>query len=407
MTPVPAPLRRTALLLERIHPEAARRLRAVGYEVTEHPSALAGEALAEALQGVAVLGLRSKSRLTAEVVAAAPDLEAVGAFCIGTNQIDLEACLERGIPVFNAPYANTRSVVELALGQMILLLRDVPRKSALLHAGEWRKAAPQAREIRGKRLGIVGYGNIGTQLSVLAEAVGMEVGFHDRTERLALGNARPFRTLPELLGWADVVSVHVDGSPENRGLFDYEAFAAMRDGAVFLNLSRGFVVEIEALRAALVSGKLRGAAMDVFPREPGADGEPFESPLRGMHQVLLTPHIGGSTEEAQEGIARFVPDKLLGYMEAGNTVLSVNFPNLQLPELRGAHRVVHVHANVPGVLAAINRIMAERTLNIVGQHLKTNEAIGYVITDVARDWDTAMLDELRAIPGTIRVRVLS
>jgi D-3-phosphoglycerate dehydrogenase / 2-oxoglutarate reductase len=404
--PQPHPARR-ALLLERIHPEAARRLREAGHEVQEFPGALAGAELAEALQGVSILGLRSKSLLTRDVILAAGDLEVVGAFCIGTNQIDLGVCLDRGIPVFNAPYANTRSVVEMALGEIILLMRDIPEKSALLHEGAWYKAAPRAREVRGKRLGIVGYGNIGAQLSVLAEAVGMVVGFHDATEKLALGNARTFRTLPQLLAWADVVSVHVDGSPANQGLFGAAEFAAMRKGAIFVNLSRGFVVDLEALQGALASGHLRGAAVDVFPEEPRTDGEPFDNPLRGMRNVILTPHIGGSTEEAQENIARFVPDKILSYLEQGSTALSVNFPNLQLPPLGGAHRVVHVHANVPGVLASINRIMAEREINILGQYLKTNEQVGYVITDVARDWDTGMLAELDGIPGTIRVRVLS
>jgi D-3-phosphoglycerate dehydrogenase / 2-oxoglutarate reductase len=412
MTPVtPSPIDpsapRRALLLERIHPEGGRRLRNAGWEVDERAGALEGDELAEALRGVTLLGLRSKSLLTREVVEQAPMLEAVGAFCIGTNQVDLEACQDHGIAVFNAPYANTRSVVELALGEMIVLLRDVPEKSALLHSGEWRKSAPRAREVRGKRLGIVGYGNIGAQLSVLAEALGMVVGFHDVTEKLALGNATSFRTLHELLGWADVVTVHVDGNGQNRGLFGAPEFAAMRDGAIFINLSRGFVVDLEALRSALDRGKLRSAAVDVFPEEPLQDGDPFESPLRGMANVILTPHIGGSTEEAQENIARFVPDKLLSYLEQGSTNLSVNFPNLQLPELKGAHRVVHIHRNVPGVLAEINRVMADRGINIVGQYLKTNERIGYVISDVARDWDRQILTELRRIPGTTRVRTLS
>jgi D-3-phosphoglycerate dehydrogenase / 2-oxoglutarate reductase len=396
-----------ALLLERIHPEAARRLERAGWAVEEVPTALSGPDLAAALEGVQLLGIRSKSTLGAEVIEAADGLQAVGCFCIGTNQVALDACLDRGIPVFNAPYANTRSVVELALGQIIVLLRDVPEKSALLHAGEWRKAAPRAREVRGKHLGIVGYGNIGAQLSVVAEALGMIVGFHDVTEKLALGNARPFRTLHELLAWSDVVTVHVDGSPANRDLFGAPEFAAMRDDAVFINLSRGFVVDLEALRDALLSGRLRSAALDVFPEEPRRDGEPFESPLRGMPNVLLTPHIGGSTEEAQENIARFVPDKLLGYMEQGSTTLSVNFPNLQLPALRGTHRVAHVHRNVPGILAQMNRVLAEGGLNIEGQYLKTHESVGYVITDVARDWSPEVEAELRAIPGTIRVRVLS
>jgi D-3-phosphoglycerate dehydrogenase / 2-oxoglutarate reductase len=406
-TSAPAPARGRALLLEKIHPEAARRLTEAGYAVTQMSGALEGPALAEALDGVTLLGIRSKSLVTREVLEQASALDVVGAFCIGTNQIDLDACLDHGIPVFNAPYANTRSVVELALGQMIVLMRDVPEKSALLHAGEWRKSAPRAREIRGKRLGIVGYGNIGAQLSVLAEAMGMQVGFHDITEKLVLGNARPFRSLHDLLGWADVISVHVDGAPENHGMFDAAAFHAMRPGAVFINLSRGFVVDLEALKDALQSGRVRSAAVDVFPEEPIRDGDPFDSPLRGLANVLLTPHIGGSTEEAQENIARFVPEKMLSYLEQGATSLSVNFPNLQLPELRGAHRVVHIHDNVPGVLARINRIMADRDINIVGQYLKTNERIGYVITDVARDWDRGLLEELRTISGTTRVRALS
>jgi D-3-phosphoglycerate dehydrogenase / 2-oxoglutarate reductase len=407
LTPSASGPDRTALLLERIHPEAAHRLRSAGWLVEEVPSALSGDDLAAALDGVMLLGIRSKSNLTRDVVERAEALEAVGAFCIGTNQVDLDACLARGIPVFNAPYANTRSVVELALGEIIVLLRDIPEKSALLHAGEWRKAAPRAREVRGKRLGIVGYGNIGAQLSVLAEALGMVVGFHDVTEKLALGNARPFRTLRELLQWADVVTVHVDGSPANRNLFGAPEFAAMKEHAVFINLARGFVVDLEALKDALDSGRLRSAALDVFPEEPKVDGDLFDSPLRGMRNVLLTPHIGGSTEEAQENIARFVPDKLLGYVEQGSTTLSVNFPNLQLPALRGTHRVVHIHQNVPGVLARINRVMAERDLNIEGQYLKTNECIGYVITDVARDWSPEIETELREIPGTTRVRILS
>lgn len=406
-TPTQAPPRGRALLLEKIHPEAARRLSEAGYEVTQTQGASEGQALADALEGVRLLGIRSKSQLTREVVEQAPSLEVVGAFCIGTNQIDLDACLDHGIPVFNAPYANTRSVVELALGQMIVLMRDVPQKSAQLHSGEWRKSAPHAREIRGKRLGIVGYGNIGAQLSVLAEAMGMQVGFHDVTEKLTLGNARPFRSLHDLLGWADVISVHVDGAPENQGMFDTAAFKAMRPGAVFINLSRGFVVDLPALKDALLSRRVRSAAVDVFPEEPTKDGDPFDSPLRGLPNVLLTPHIGGSTEEAQENIARFVPEKMLSYLQQGATSLSVNFPNLQLPELRGAHRVVHIHDNIPGILARINRIMADHDINIVGQYLKTNERIGYVITDVARDWDRALLQELRTIPGTTRVRALS
>lgn len=405
MAELDAPERR-ALLLENIHPVAKKRLADAGLHVEEVSGSLSEETLIERLRGVSVLGIRSKTRVTRLVVENAPDLDVIGAFCIGTNQIELDACLERGIPVFNAPYSNTRSVVELALGQMIMLMRNVLEKSTLLHRGEWYKSGGRARELRGKRLGIVGYGSIGTQLSILAEGLGMDVVYYDVEEKLALGNARPSRTLKELLATADVVSVHVDGRPGNRDLIGASEFAAMKEGAVFINLSRGMVVDLEALRDALRSGRIRSAAVDVFPEEPQRDADPFESPLRGMDNVILTPHIGGSTEEAQENIGIFVPDKILNYLELGATSLSVNFPNLQLPELRGMHRVVHVHENVPGILARINQAFAARELNVIGQYLKTNERVGYVITDVGRDYDGEVIRELREIPRTIRVRVL-
>jgi len=397
---------RKALLLEGIHPEASRRLCRAGIEVETFSGSLSEKELLDRMDGISILGIRSKTHLNRKVVEGAGDLEVVGAFCIGTNQIDMVACQDAGIPVFNAPYSNTRSVVELALGQIILLLRNVVEKSSLLHQGIWRKSAGNAREVRGKKLGIVGYGNIGAQLSVLAEALGMEVCFYDVAEKLALGNARACRTLKDLLEVADVVSVHVDGNPRNKNLFGAREFAAMKDGAVFINLSRGFVVDQEALKQALETGKLRSAAVDVFPTEPRKDGDRFESPLQGMPNVLLTPHIGGSTEEAQENIAGFVPDKILNYLEQGSTSLSVNFPNLQLPGIEGAHRVVHTHVNVPGILARINQVLAARGINIMGQYLGTNERVGYVITDVGRDYDEAVVQELREIPRTLRVRVL-
>lgn len=394
------------LLLERIHPVAAGRFRDAGYEVEEVPGALQGDELAERLRDVTVLGIRSKTTLTRDIIESAQKLSAVGAFCIGTNQVDLDACLDRGVAVFNAPYSNTRSVVEMALGEMIILLRDILRKSTLLHQGVWQKSAPGAREVRGKRLGIVGYGNIGAQLSVLAEGLGMEVRYYDVAEKLALGNARPCRTLDELLESSDVVTVHVDGNPDNRDLIGAREFARMKDGVVFINLSRGFVVNLEALRAALASGKVAGAAIDVFPAEPKQDGDAFESILQGIPNVILTPHIGGSTEEAQENIGRFVPDRILDFLEKGSSTLSVNFPQLQLPELRDSHRVVHVHRNVPGILARINQVLAGQEINITGQYLKTNERIGYVITDIARDYAPDVVRELADIPATIRVRVL-
>lgn len=394
------------LLLENIHPDAALRFREAGYEVEEVPSSLGEEELIRRLEGVSVLGIRSKTQLTRSVVEASQGLVAVGAFCIGTNQIDLEACLERGVVVFNAPFANTRSVVEMALGQIISLFRDLFHKSQLLHQGVWWKKSTGTREIRGKRLGIVGYGNIGSQLSILAEAVGMEVQYYDIAEKLALGNARACRTLRELLETSDVVTVHVDGSPENRNLIGAPEFAAMKDGAVFLNLARGFVVDLDALKHALESGKIRGAAIDVFPEEPTVDGSDVVLPLQGMPNVILTPHVGGSTEEAQEHIGRFVPDKLLNFLEKGTTTLSVNFPTLQLPELKGSHRIVHVHRNVPGILARINQIMAQRGINITGQYLKTSPQVGYVITDIGSEYDAGLVEELRAVADTIRVRVL-
>jgi len=405
--PIETPQRgRKVLLLEGIHADAGVRFREAGFEVEELRGSLSEEELVDKLADVSVLGIRSKTLLTRTAIESAPRLAAVGAFCIGTNQIDLGACLERGIAVFNAPFANTRSVVEMALGEIIVLFRDLIGKSELLHSGVWRKSAKGAREIRGKRLGIIGYGNIGSQLSVVAEAVGMEVRFYDVAEKLALGNARSCRTLRELMENSDVVTVHVDGSAGNRNVIGARELGWMKEGAVFINLSRGFVVDLEALRDALVSGRIQSAAIDVFPEEPKEDGAPFSSPLQGLPNVILTPHVGGSTQEAQENIGRFVPAKILDFLERGNTTLSVNFPNLQLPELKGSHRVVHVHRNVPGILARINQIMAEKGINITGQHLKTSEQIGYVITDIGQDYDESLVQELRSIPDTIRVRVL-
>lgn len=397
---------RKVLLLEGIHESAAARFREAGYDVALESSSLSPEELGARLDDVTVLGIRSKTQVTRQAVESARELAVVGAFCIGTNQIDLDACLERGVAVFNAPFANTRSVVEMALGEIVVMFRDICRKSQLLHEGTWEKRSQGARELRGKRLGIVGYGNIGSQLSILAEAVGMEVWFYDIAEKLALGNARQCRTLKELLGKSDVVTVHVDGNPRNMNLIGAPEFEAMKDGTVFLNLSRGFVVDLDALGAALDSGKVRSAAIDVFPEEPKVDGSTFQSTLQGLSNVILTPHIGGSTQEAQRNIGEFVPDKLLDFLEKGNTSLSVNFPNLQLPEIQGSHRVVHVHRNVPGILARINQVMAERQINITGQYLKTNETVGYVITDIGQNYDDALARELRDIPATIRVRVL-
>lgn len=394
------------LLLEAIHPAAVERLREAGYSVETRQGALDEDALIEALRGVHVLGVRSKTLVSARVLEVSNRLMAVAAFCIGTNQIDLAAAAARGVAVFNAPYSNTRSVVELAVGLTIALLRDVTDKSAAMHRGEWNKSASGSRELRGKTLGIVGYGAIGSQLSVLAEALGMRVVFHDLTERLALGNARPMRSLDALLAESDIVSLHVDGRAENAGLIGAAQLARMRPGALLLNLSRGHIVDVGALAQALGSGRIGGAAVDVFPEEPATNAEPFDSPLRGLPNVILTPHIGGSTEEAQEAIGVFAAERLLAYLNRGDTTFCVNLPNVQLAEVTGGHRILHIHRNQPGVLAELNRALAGAGLNILGQHLKTDERTGYVITDVDRDYDPEALKAIRTVAGTLRFRLL-
>jgi D-3-phosphoglycerate dehydrogenase len=402
-TPVPP----RALLLEAVHPDAADVLRAGGCEVSVHDRALDEGELVDRLVGVQVLGIRSKTQVSERVLHAADGLLAVGAFCIGTNQIDLDAATRRGVAVFNAPFSNTRSVVELAVAEIIAMTRRLTEKDRLMHAGVWDKSADGAHEVRGRRLGIVGYGNIGAQLSVVAEALGMSVWFYDSADKLALGNARRCDSLQELLAAVDVVTLHVDGRPGNSGMFGEAEFARMRSGALFLNLSRGFVVDHQALRRHLEAGHLAGAAIDVFPHEPLGRGDEFVSPLRGVPNVLLTPHIAGSTEEAQQDIGRFVAGKLADNLRAGATSLSVNLPPLSLPERAGEHRLVHVHANTPGVLAAINGILAGEQVNIDGQYLGTRGEVGYVITDVASDLTTATLAALEKLPETIRLRVLS
>lgn len=394
------------LLLENVHPAAVARLEKAGYTVETETTALDEDALIARLRGVHVLGVRSKTRVSARVLDSADRLMAVAAFCIGVNQIDLDAAAERGVAVFNAPWSNTRSVVELAVGLTIALLRDVFDKSTAMHRGEWNKSATGARELRGKTLGIVGYGAIGSQLSVLAEALGMRVLFHDLSERLALGNAQRMPSLDALLAESDVVSLHVDGRDANTSLIGAAELSRMKPGAVLLNLSRGHVVDVGALAQALGSGRIGGAAIDVFPDEPASNAEPFDSPLRGLKNVILTPHIGGSTEEAQEAIAEFAAERLLGYLNRGDTTFCVNLPNVQLAEVTGAHRILHIHRNQPGVLAELNRALAASGLNILGQHLKTDERTGYVITDVDRDYNRRALDDLRGVAGTLRFRTL-
>ncbi|MEJ8405530.1 phosphoglycerate dehydrogenase [Brevundimonas vesicularis] len=394
------------LLLENIHPAAVERLEEAGYSVETQKGALDEDDLIAAIKGVHVLGIRSKTTVSRRVLEQADRLMAVAAFCIGTNQIDLDAASDHGVAVFNAPYSNTRSVVELAIGLMIVLMRDVPDKSAAMHVGKWNKSATGSKELRGKTLGIVGYGAIGSQLSVLAENLGMRVLFYDLSERLALGNARRMRSLDALLAESDVVTLHVDGRKENANIFGAAQFGRMKEGALFLNLARGHVVDVGALSQAIGSGRVAGAAVDVFPEEPRTNADPFESPLQGLPNMILTPHIGGSTEEAQEAIAEFAAERLLGYLNRGDTTFSVNLPNVQLSEVSGAHRILHIHRNQPGVLAELNRALASAGLNILGQHLKTDERTGYVITDVDRDYDPEALRELKTVPGTLKFRTL-
>ena len=399
--------RMKVLLLEGIHERAVENFARHGYTTIErHPKALAGEDLKAALAAVHFVGIRSRTRLTAEAMAGARNLMAVGAFCIGTNQVDLDAAMMRGIPVFNAPFSNTRSVAELVLAEIVFLLRGIPARNARLHRGVWGKSADDAREVRGKALGIVGYGNIGSQLSVMAEALGMEVFFYDVVTRLPLGNARMMPTLDALLERADVVTLHVPETPLTLGMMGREQFARMKPGATLINASRGTVVDIEAAAEALEGGRLGGAAFDVFPREPEGNDQEFVSPLRRFENVILTPHIAGSTVEAQANIGTEVSEKLVRYSDNGSTISAVNFPEVSLPEHPGSHRLLHIHHNVPGVLSRINAVFSENRINISGEYLMTNAKIGYVVIDVEAESSRIALNALRDIEATIRTRVL-
>ena len=396
----------SVLLLENIHPDAVRIFEQEGYSVETVKGSLSEDELCERIKDISILGIRSKTQITPKVLDSAKKLHAIGTFCIGTNQVNLEECSTRGIAVFNAPYSNTRSVVELALGEMIMLIRSTFEKSTKLHNGEWDKSANGSVEIRGKKLGIIGYGSIGAQFSVIAEALGMKVYFYDVTDKLALGNAKKCSSLQELLALSDVVTLHVDGRKANANLIDSAAFEYMKDGVVFLNLSRGHVVDIEALIANLKTGKVKGAAIDVFPYEPSSNDEKFTSELCGLPNVILTPHVGGSTEEAQFDIGNFVSRKIISYINTGSTFGSVNLPEIQLPEFQSAHRIMHIHENVKGVLAQINTILSEFDNNIIGQYLKTNENMGYVITDIDNLHNTDLEKKLKEIPNTIKYRIL-
>lgn len=395
------------LLLEGVHQSALDTLNAHGYTNIEYlTGSLPEEELLERVKDVHFIGIRSRTQLTPEVFDAAKKLVAVGCFCIGTNQVNLQAATMRGVAVFNAPYSNTRSVAELVIAEAILLLRGVAEKNAKAHRGEWQKSAKNSYEIRGKKLGIVGYGSIGTQLSVIAESLGMHVYFYDVVTKLPLGNATQAGSLKELLNTCDIVSLHVPETAATKDMMGAAQFAEMKQGSIFLNAARGTVVEIDALCGALAEQRLLGAAVDVFPVEPRTNNDEFISPLREFDNVILTPHVGGSTMEAQENIGYEVAEKLIKYSDNGSSITSVNFPEVALPEHTNVHRLLHVHENVPGVLSAINSLFSEHNINIVGQYLQTNEKVGYVVIDVDAGSSEVALDKLKQVTGTIRARRL-
>jgi len=398
------------LLLEGVHSSAAEAFRRDGYsDIVSHPKSLPDAKLVAALRDAYIVGIRSATRLSSRLLEQAPRLVAIGCFCIGTNQVNLEAARERGIPVFNAPFSNTRSVAELVLAEIIMLLRGIPFRNAVAHRGGWIKTAAGSYEVRGKTLGIVGYGHIGTQIGLLAEALGMQVVYYDVETKLALGNARAMPSLNGLLQAADVVTLHVPETPQTKQLIGAAQFAKMKPGAHLINASRGSVVDIDALAEALRSERLGGAALDVFPQEPKTADEEFISPLRGLENVILTPHIGGSTAEAQQNIGTEVAEKLIKYSDNGSTLSAVNFPEVSLPEHSGYHRLLHIHRNQPGVLSAINAVFSGRHINIVGQYLQTDPKIGYVVIDVDSAEPARSLEVKRSldkVPGTIRTRIL-
>ena len=397
------------VLLEGIHPKAADILKEDGYtNIALYDEALTGVDLEKALKGAHIVGIRSRTQLSEGVLAKCPKLMAIGCFCIGTNQVDGQAAALRGIPVFNAPFSNTRSVSEMVVGQIIMLMRRIPEKNAALHRdGTWLKTAKDAYEVRGKTLGIVGYGHIGMQTSLAAEALGMQIIYYDIENKLSLGNARAVGTLSKLLKQADVVTMHVPSTELTKNMIGKKEFAAMKKGVRFLNLSRGDVVDVDALEAALKSGHVSGAAVDVFPTEPKKAQEALSTPLRGFDNVILTPHIGGSTKEAQENIGAEVAHKLIKYSNNGSTVSAANFVEVSLPKHEGQHRIMHIHHNKPGILSAINRVFSQENINITGQYLQTNAHIGYVVTDVQETHGHKVpLKAMQSIDGTIRTRIL-
>ncbi len=395
------------LLLEGVHQSALDTLNRAGYTNIEYLKGSLPEAeLIEKIKDAHFIGIRSRTQLTESVINAAEKLVAIGCFCIGTNQVDLTAAAKRGVPVFNAPFSNTRSVAELVIAEAILLLRGVPEKNASCHRGGWLKSATDSFEIRGKKLGIVGYGNIGTQLGVIAESLGMVVQFYDIVTKLPLGNARQVNSLNELLNTADIVSLHVPETESTKWMMGAEQFAQMKQGSIFINAARGTVVDIDSLAEVIANKKLLGAAIDVFPVEPRSNADEFVSPLREFDNVILTPHVGGSTQEAQYNIGIEVAEKLASYSDIGTSLSAVNFPEVALPAHPNAHRILHIHENIPGVLSEINQIFSENNINIIGQYLQTSDKIGYVVIDVAQECSQKALEKALQVKGTLRARIL-
>jgi D-3-phosphoglycerate dehydrogenase len=395
------------LLLEGVHPSAVEVFKAAGYEnIDYYPAALPENQLLEKIADAHFVGIRSRTQLNAQVFATAKKLIAVGCFCIGTNQVDLNAATKHGVIVFNAPFSNTRSVAELVIAEAIMLMRGIPEKNAKAHRGEWLKSASDAYEVRGKTLGIIGYGNIGSQISVMAESIGMKVRFYDTVTKLPLGNADQARNLEELLQQADVVSLHVPDTESTRGLMGAKELAAMKPGAMLINAARGQIVDIDSLCKLLESGHLGGAAIDVFPVEPKSNQEEFLSPLRQFDNVILTPHIGGSTQEAQANIGIEVAEKIVVYSDNGTSTSAVNFPQVALPAHANTHRLLHVHRNIPGVISGINQLFSQYNINVAAQYLQTNENVGYVVVDIEAEYSNDAIAALKAIEGTIRCRVL-
>ena len=394
------------LLLEKIDTIAKSIFEKEGYEIETLDTSLNEKELSKKIKNISILGIRSKTVITKKVLQSANKLLSIGAYCIGTNQITLKECQKKGVIVFNAPYSNTRSVVEIVIAQIIILMRNIIKKSNQMHKGIWKKDSINSYEIRNKILGIVGYGNIGSQLSVVAESLGLKVIYYDILDKLSIGNAKRYNSMKKLLKECDILSIHVDGREENTNLIGDKEINLMKKGAILINYSRGNIVNINSLKRNLKNNKLLGAAVDVFPTEPLNNKEKFKSELIGLNNVILSPHVGGSTKEAQKNIGSFVPQKIIEYINSGNSSNSVNFPNLSLPKQKEAHRFIHIHKNEPGIMLKINKILSDYNINIVGQYLKTNESIGYVITDINNEYNKQVIQSLRKIHGTIRLRVL-